>query len=277
MGRILKNELYRGFINKRFFFIIAVEICIVAAHVFINVLPIAVKTVPLYQQEINHRWVRNMPGAYYTWLGIMTCPIHLMLMAILPLLAAVPYGDSLYIDEQNRYIYHINTRAAKKKYYAAKLLAMFITGGTAAAFPYLLSFLVNIAILPMETVIPSSFVYLSNIECLSGLFYKSPFLYVIAYLFFTFIGFGILNCLCFVATYILSNRFLVILFPFVVDYLMLILGDLFEVKTNMPWIYLNFNVFWKSDIPAAVIHFSIFLFIIIAAYLYKSSRKVDAL
>lgn len=276
MGRILKNEFYRAFVNKRFFFVIFIEICIVAAHVFVKVIPIATQTVPFFLAKPDR--VGYVPGAYRTWLASLNGGyIHLLTMALLPLLIAVPYGDSLYMDEQSRYLYHINTRTGKSRYYLSKILALFLSGGTVAAFPYLLSFLVNIAILPMETVIPSTFSGLGNIVCLSGLYYKSPFLYVIAFLVLTLIGFGILNCLCFIATYILSSRFLVTLFPFTVDYLMFVIGDFFNVGGYTPWTYLNIDGFWKPYIPAAVIQFSIFVVLIIITYLYKCSRKADSL
>lgn len=277
MGRVLKNELYRAFVNKRFFFVIFIEICIVAAHVFVKVIPVATQTVPYFLARPDR--IGYMPGAYRTWLAspLYGGYIRLLTMALLPLLIAVPYGDSLYMDEQSRYLYHINTRTGKSRYYLAKILTLFLSGGTVAAFPYLLSFLVNIAILPMETLIPSTFSGVGNTHCLSGLYYKSPFLYVIAFLALTFIGFGILNCLCFIATYILSSRFLVTLFPFTVDYLMFVIGDFFNVEDYTPWMYLNIDALLKPHIPAAVIQFSIFTALIIIIYLYKCSRKVDAL
>lgn len=277
MGRILKNELYRAFVNKRFFFVIFIEICIVAAHVFVKVIPVATQTVPYFLARPDR--VGYVPGAYRTWLAspLYGGYIRLLTMALLPLLIAIPYGDSLYMDEQSRYLYHINTRTGKSRYYLAKILTLFLSGGTVASFPYLLSFLVNIAILPMETLIPSTFSGVGNTHCLSGLYYKSPFLYVIAFLILTFIGFGILNCLCFIAAYILSSRFLVTLFPFTVDYLMFVIGDFFNVEDYTPWMYLNIDALLKPHIPAAVIQFSIFTALIIIIYLYKCSRKADAL
>lgn len=277
MKKILKSELYKAFINKRFLITILAESAVVLAFVFINVVPVITQTIPWMFENIDAGWVTYMPGAYYTWLGLMNCAVHAVIKAILPLLIAIPYGDSLYLEEQSHYVYHINTRTKKSNYYFAKLLTMFLSGGMVAAFPYLLSFLINIALLPMETVIPSTSVSLGNIVILSQLYYAAPLLYVFAYLFLTFVGFGILNCFCFTASYVFSNRFLVTLFPFIIDYFMCMIGDFFGGRNRTPWIYLNINSFWKTDIPAAIIQFSIFLMIIMATYFYKCGRRPDRL
>lgn len=277
MIKLLKCELYRAFRNKKFVITIFVEIIIVLTFVFIDVVPIITQTIPLKFKQLDSGNVKFMPGAFYTWLGLMSGSVHAVIKAILPLLIAIPFGDSLYLDEKNHYVYHIDTRSNKSNYYFSKIITLFLSGGVIATFPYLLSFLINIALLPMETVIPSTGVSLGNIVFLSQLYYSKPALYVLAYLFFTFIGFGILNCLCFVASYIFNNRFLVTLFPFIIDYFMCVIGGFFGGRNHTPWIYLNFNSFWKTDVPAAIIQFGIFLVIIMITYFYKCNRKVDVL
>lgn len=277
MNKTLRIEIYRAFINKKFLLTILMESVIVLAFIFISEVPIITKTIPFKFNQLETSNVKFMPGAFYTWLGVMNSSIHAIIKAILPLLIAIPYGDSLFLDEKSHYVYHIDTRCKRNKFYLAKLISMFLSGGTVAIFPYMLSFLINIALLPMETTIPSTGVSMINMTCFSSLYYSKPILYVVVYLIFTFIGFGILNCLCFTASYLFNNKFIVTLFPFTVDYFMYMMGHFLGGRNTTPWVYLNLNNAWKTDIPAAVIQYTIFLLIIFITYFYKCKRKVDVL
>ena len=225
---------------------------------------IVASVVPSYLEYAKAGKVNIVPGAYFSLLGMFNSLTHKLLKAVIPILIAIPYGNTLYIDKETNYISNVCIHIEKGKYYLVKIIVMFISGGVVAVLPYTLSFLIDIAVLPLETVIPSNFSALSNVSLMSDLYYEHTLLYVFAYLILTFIGFGFLNCLCFIATYLFSNKYIVVI------------GTFINVK-EVPWDYLNICNASKQDIHPAMLQFGVLIILIGGLYAYLSSKKVDIL
>ncbi len=135
---------------------------------------------------------------------------------LFPLLVCIPYGWSYCSERRSGYSKVMVLRAGKTQYYAAKYIALFLSGGLAMVLPLLVNFLLAAMFFPAVTPDPS---YLTAYgvgasSFLSMLFYGKPFLYVAVYLLIDFLFCGLLACLCFAVSDVVKNRIVVTLFPF---------------------------------------------------------------
>lgn len=277
MKSLLKNELYRAIVNKKMLCVLTIESIIVLLYVIYNVIPVITDTIPFLQSEAAAGKVDYIPGAIYTWLPLRHNSFKSMLNAIIPVLAAIPYGATLFLDENEHYVYHVKTRNNKAKYYIAKLCGFFTSGGIVAMFPFLLSFLISIALLPIEKVLPSFGIGLGSISLFSDAFYTNTIVYIIIYLLYTFICFGIWNCLCFCGSYLFDNRFVVLLFPFSIYFVLNVISSIMSTKSITPWYFFSMQNMWKTEVHIAVLQMLAVAAIILGTCAYKCSRKAESL
>ena len=114
-----------------------------------------------------------------------------------PVLAALPFGWSYWKEKDSGVSDQIMIRAGKKQYAAAKLTAMFLSGGLALAIPVTVNLLTVAQI--YRTVQPN---VLSEVDIishgffLSRLFYSHPFLFCLVWCGMTFLWGGVTSCLC---------------------------------------------------------------------------------
>ena len=107
---MLKNELYKAFINKRFLFVLLIEIFLILWYTIGEAIPVMndhVKFVNdyIYAGRNMEKMTNRLPlGAYYLWIGFNYCKQRVVLYAVLPILAAIPYGASLTNDMHNDYV-----------------------------------------------------------------------------------------------------------------------------------------------------------------------------
>lgn len=276
MKQQLKNELKRAFFNPVFYGVILLEIVFVIAFFIKEVYPVWTETVPFYKSNMETGKVNFIPGAYYTWIGFRYSPFRSILFAILPILAALPYGASLYGDEKSRYTVHLFTRGEKRDYYVAKLFVMFLSGGVASVFPFAASLFMNMLVLPLETVLSSTSYFMNGTVFLSDLFYQAPFVYILCYMFIVFAGFGLINGICYAASCFLESRVVVSLAPFAVYFTTFVIAG-FDSRIVVPWEYLRINDMKSDDVPAVFIQLLGMILILAVCVLYKSRRKADAL
>lgn len=114
-----------------------------------------------------------------------------------PVLAALPFGWSYWKEKDSGVSDQIMIRAGKKQYAAAKLTAMFLSGGLALAIPVTVNLLTVAQI--YRTVQPN---VLSEVDIISNgfflprLFYSHPFLFCLVWCGMTFLWGGVTSCLC---------------------------------------------------------------------------------
>ncbi len=276
MKRQIQNELKRAFRNPVFYSVIALESILLVIYFIQEVYPVWTETVPFYKSQLHSGKVDFIPGAYYTWIGFHYSPLRSVLFGILPILAALPYGASLYTDEKIHYTNHIFIRSEKRNYYVAKLLVIILSGGVVSIFPFLLSFFMNILVLPMERINPAtSYFSVRETEVMSGLFCRSPFIYLLCYIFIVFLGFGLMNGICFIAACCFENTIVVILTPFVVYYCTFVLKGFYK-QLVVPWQYLRVNDMHVDELPVICVQALLLTAVLIVCVFYKS-RKADAL
>lgn len=274
MRQVLNNELKRAFCSYKMLFVIAVELIIVILYTVQEVFPICFEQNPFLYSIVDTGKVDGIRGVYYAWIGFNHSQHRTMLFTALPLFAAIPYGSSLYTDEKSRYVENVLLRCRRSEYYTSKLIVMFLSGGAVAVFPFILSMLINMALLPFERVFTSSFWFTINDRIAAGeLFFKAPFLYCLLYLLVLFIGFGMLNCLCFTASYIFANRFVVMSFPFVIYYVSFVVCSVLKVYRASPWSYMRFNEMDRDYLGAVIINTIIVAAAVLSCLWLRGRRK----
>lgn len=274
---ISKNEIKRAFYNWKFFLVIMFETAFIFMFTMEKVMPVYRELYPaMLSDAFTGKNNAYIPGALYQWLGFSLGRYITIIFAVLPLLAAIPYGASLYMEENNRYCNQVILRGGKKPYYRGKLLGMFFSGGVVAVYPFLLSLLVNMALLPIEHVSATTHEFRSNNAAFIDVFYEHTGVYLLIYFMELFILFGLLNCCCFIATYIFSNRFVVMSFPFAIYFTSGVLGQTTGINA-VPWIYSRMQNMQKETVIPAMIQIILVIICTVGMCIYKSSRRVDTL
>lgn len=201
MLSIYKIELCRAFKNKRFYLALSIGMIIVGIHMF-TWLPELVSA--------NKYIKNNFPyNAYFGWICGNEIPWQPYLYFILlPLIATLPYGYSMFEDRKSAFMKQIIIRCGKKDYYKAKFIAVFLSGGTAVVIPLLINLMVTLMFLPSFCPDPSEGRYwIGNSTMLSGLFYSHPNIYISIYLMIDFIFAGLLANIALVVSELTEHRF----------------------------------------------------------------------
>lgn len=148
---------------------------------------------------------------------------------LLPLLAAFPFGCSLFQDESTGYLKNVYTRVKKRDFLIAKGIVGFLSGTVGAAAPYVLSFLLNALYVP--AVIPNEVALHTNVMdnmSMSTWYYSKPWLYFGVYLLLIMICGGFVADLAFIVSFVAKNSLVVLAAPFLiyfsVDYICMELG-----------------------------------------------------
>lgn len=277
MKQLFKIELERAFRNKRILIVLLIEIALIIYNFISYGLDMKTETIPFLLNNIATGKVDNIPGVFYVWIGLHYSQIRTILYSVLPILAAFPYGDSLYIDEDNHYYYNIITRTKKINYFTVKMVVMFFSGGVCAVFPFLLDFLLSALLLPFGNVLACLSRFMGDAFIFSELFYKKPLLYCLLYMLAVFGGFGLLNLFCYIGTYVFSNKYVVAISPFCIYFCSFVVSNFAADWYVSPWEYLRFNDVLKDDVSKIIIQVVIYFILICGVYIDRIRKKKDML
>lgn len=211
MRKMLKFELHRAFHHKFFLIALLIGTVIAVSHVFQNVLP-------MYKYLLSTAADGLYPHSVFDkWIGGEGHSLQPMLFYLLfPLIAVLPFADSYFSDVQTGYMKNICTRTEKKNYCIAKYCATFISAGFVIVFPLVLNLILTACILPSVPPDPVAGTYgIWEFTTMGSIFLRFPYLYVLIYLLIDFIFGGLFACLSLVASFFVSNKFIVLLVPFV--------------------------------------------------------------
>lgn len=148
----------------------------------------------------------------------------------LPILAALPYGESYFRDLKSGYVRQLVLCSSRARYLRAKYLAVYLSAGLAVLFPLVLNLLLSMATLPSITpsIAAGYFPLGDATRFLPGLPYESPYLYTAVYLAIIFLFSGAAATVSLAVAPFATNRFVVCLAPFglicLVGYLCSFLG-----------------------------------------------------
>ena len=273
MKQLIKIEFERAFKNKMFYISIIIGFVFMALHIYKYVIPYRPSTLlDLMTQYPEKMSTVQQPGLFMNWIDVYGREYSMVFHFILPILAALPYSMSIYLDVKKNYINNIAVRIEKKKYYMSKLITQFVVGGTVVTIPLAVSFVVTAMILPaIKPEACASMYMLHNTSLLGNMFYSYPILFVIVLLIIDFIGFGLINCIAFVLAGILDNRFMIVLAPFILYFFEYVIACVFgRMPLDEMLMVRNLRI---SEFKYFIMYFLILIFSTGIAYFIRSRKK----
>lgn len=208
MYSILKLELKRAFINRFF-----------AISVLIGSIISVLQTVDAslsYAFDINLEYDIYPISVFNSYIGLsMTSVWTYVLFMIFPLIASLPYASSYLSDVKGGYVKTIFIKTKKVYYFLAKLLAVFLSGGTVVLLPLIINLLLTALCVP--AVIPDISVGTFPIfgdSFAADLYYTHPFIYILMYDLIIFVTSGVLACTALAFSHFIKYKYVVTLSPF---------------------------------------------------------------
>ena len=218
MCSVLKLELKKAFKNK-FFWISVVLGCLITLLSFehmVNMYYEGMSAISGNSTDIIYDPHIGINTVFNCWIGGEPFSLGSSIyFFVFPLLIALPYGWSYSEERKCGYRRMMITKTGKKKYYCAKYVAVFLSGGVAMVLPLIFNFWMTLlvpAILPDVTM--NMFYGVFGGSFLAELYYTVPFLYVAIYLFIDFVYCGFLVCICMAVSGIVRQKWGVVLIPF---------------------------------------------------------------
>lgn len=154
-------------------------------------------------------------SVYNSCMGFSFDVWQLIFYTVFPILAAIPYADSLLRDIKSGYAKNLLLKAKREHYLFAKLAAVFTSGGLAVLLPLALNFYLTAMFLP--TLLPHAatgffpiFAYATG----SALFYTHPFVYWLLFALLLFLTAGVLACTALAFSFFIRYTYIVLLCPF---------------------------------------------------------------
>ncbi len=223
MKQLLKLELKKAFCSR--WFIAALLIGIVLA--VISACTTAVSfygeggTVEFIKECINNNEIPKLglegSTLYNKWLGGTYDTGSVVFFYLVPLIAVLPCGWNCSEEINNGYLKLIVPRVGRRRYFSAKLIAAFASGGAAVALTLLLSLMITAAIVPAIAIQPYNEMYygVSHGDMLSSMAYLHPLLYALVYIVIDFLLAGCFACLPVVVSLYSEKRVAALIVPYI--------------------------------------------------------------
>ena len=219
MCSVLKLELKKAFKNK-FFWISVVLGCLITLLSFehmVNMYYEGMSAISGNSTDIIYDPHIGINTVFNCWIGGEPFSLGSSIyFFVFPLLIALPYGWSYSEERKCGYRRMMITKTGKKKYYCAKYVAVFLSGGVAMVLPLIFNFWMTLLVVPaiLPDVTMNMFYGVFGGSFLAELYYTVPFLYVAIYLFIDFVYCGFLVCICMAVSGIVLQKWGVVLIPF---------------------------------------------------------------
>lgn len=219
MCSVLKLELKKAFKNK-IFWISVVLGCLITLLSFehmVNMYYEGMSAISGNSTDIIYDPHIGINTVFNCWIGGEPFSLGSSIyFFVFPLLIALPYGWSYSEERKCGYRRMMITKTGKKKYYCAKYVAVFLSGGVAMVLPLIFNFWMTLLVVPaiLPDVTMNMFYGVLGGSFLAELYYTVPFLYVAIYLFIDFVYCGFLVCICMAVSGIVRQKWGVVLIPF---------------------------------------------------------------
>lgn len=271
MKSIVRIELFRAFKSRGFFLSVILGCIIAVLHCAMIVFPLEMNL----EKYIAHDFPMMYPGwLFSSWMGGNINTMYSFLyFLIIPVLAALPFADSFFLDVKGGFIQNICIRLNKKHYYIAKYISVFLSGGTAVLVPLLLNFSLSCLLLPaMKPEVASFNTLIGENSTFPDLYFSHPFFYVFIYLVIIFIFSGLFSTMSLVVSYYLNHRFLVVITPFIAYLFLLSLFNLLGLESWEPTNFLH-PAYSHYSLIAMIIEASLLLMISIIGFILKGVKE----
>lgn len=237
MSTIYNIELNRAFKSRRFWCAICIGTLIVSLHLILWLPGIV---------EMNEKLMENSAAefpitSYFGWICGNTITWQQYLYFILvPLIATMPFGYSLFEDRDSAFMKQIIIKSGKKDYYRAKFLAVFLSGGVVTLIPLLFNLVVSMMFLPSlcPDVISNNYSVTTN-TMFSGIFYSHPNLYILIYMIIDFIFGGLFASIALVVSELTEHKYVVEIAPLFIGIFVNSVFGLMEEPYYAPVYFMN--------------------------------------
>lgn len=220
MWETIKTELYKS-IHNRWFAMALLLAFIVQLFSFFSNLDFVKQAMDFAESNLklispNWRGSNDQMNMYVMWLSEEGYTMGFTLARyMLPILAVLPFGWSMFSEKEKNYCNNIICRMGKNKYYVAKYIAVFVSGCLPISF-MLISNLALCALIgehgaPMPYTMTTSVVH-GNVA--SELYYTKPMLAAIIWTLISSLWGGALAGLTIPASRFLKKSIFVLLTPF---------------------------------------------------------------
>lgn len=231
MRDVFKVELRRGFYSKEFIASLILGGGLALWH-FIEYMPLG--KMLLSHSETN---IFKSPSILFgIWMGGTPSSVQsYYYFIIIPLLAALPYGASMYQDLKSKYVNTIYIRMEKSNYLFIKWCVLFLTGGSAAVFPAIFNLFLYMNVFPMSPIqIGDSMFPILDTGIFSQLFVEHPLLFNLFYFVLIFIIGGLYATFCLSIAFIAEYEFIVLFSPFIMNFFLITVLSIFNFEAFGP-------------------------------------------
>lgn len=236
MKNMIKTELWKAIHNPWFYLALALGCGIAMLDVVQNIF--AIIHFNKLVENLGSNDITKSPGGYslfVRWIGANS-PTYggVLYFNIWPILAALPFAWSYSKERKNGVYNQLVCRCGKQTYFAAKTLAVFVSGGLAVSVPVLFDLLINATFLPDMLPSVSTEGLGQARSFLIELYFTYPWIYALLWCGIDFLWGGTAACLCFVVGSKLRLQVITMLVPYVIFYLLDWAGKM--LFDNISWI-----------------------------------------
>lgn len=218
-------------------------------------------------------------SVFYKWLGVnrgMNAGVYFF--TAMPLLTAFAYSWSISFDRNSNYIIQVMTRCSRIKYFTAKYIVSFISGGLVFASSLILDFMLLSLFTPAYRPIPNDLMSaMDPFRFCSALFYRNPYLFLLIWIGVAFLWGGAMSSIgiaagMFIRKYIITS--IVSFITFISEQVLSVyISDkyLFAINGNaitLGWTDMLYAAPMSATLPEHVL-FSIFVIIIVSTLMYS--------
>lgn len=250
-----------------------------AIGLFIAISQVITVTLPLAEANETDFYIedKTLPHSVFTCMmsmgrGAFSWHSEL-LINIIPVLSALPFGISFYMDKKMGYTNNLYIREKKRVYLWAKYIVTFVSGGFVTALPTFVNFIGNAMVVPLIKPMKGTYFFAEVAGCFENAYYESPVIYILLVCFLQFIIGGLLASMCLGAAYLVDVVFLVQLFPVIFVYLYNMMCNSIDFLELLPFReYVSIEVSKEVTISKILIMLGIMM-IFSFIYFYNGYKK----
>lgn len=286
MKVFLKTELYKMIHNKYFIIGLSVGFLLttISAITMIRQYFQMLQYDQLSFEELGYMTNPYLPiqTLYNHWIGgEFSSLTYSLFYLLLPILASIPYGWSIFDEIKNGAARNILIRIDRTKYFGGKYFVTFLSGGIVVTVPLITNILLVAMFIPAIKPDVCYDIYYGVLppDLWSNLFYTNPLLYLVLYLMLNFVFSGIFATFSLAISFRLKHKIAVMLFPF---FLLLILHyakDLFPDALQFeisPLNFLHASTIGEIKNPIVIlVEFCLFLIYTVVVLIKR--EKIDVL
>ena len=172
---------------------------------------------------------------FQAWVGTdYQMPYGVMYGTLLPVLGALPFAGSYFLDLKSGYIKNICLKSSRKEYYVAKSISVFCSAALAVMIPYFVNLFLVMGLYPLRK--PEKLLHnaigVQYINVLSDAYALNPVLYIVFYIILDGAFAGMLAIFSVCISEWLESYFSVIVLPYIV---VLLSGVIFPDAGKAGW------------------------------------------